>query len=125
MNVLLPAAHFELKGMRRENNVNFIRIAFNSNLKAYTLEDVRANRYKRFVEMAQELEEEGRYLLDGSEVVDKHTVVAFCRKLRSDALQTETSSSLSVPMRFNAALNKMLSGWTELAGLFITSDYNT
>ena len=119
--VLLPLSLFEIKGMRREDNVNFLRLALNSNTKARTMDDLRASRYLRFMEIAEELEHEGRHLLGGSPPLNEYISAALSKikaeilaGVASVAFQAGPTLYFNMPAQFNVAVDRLLCRWTEL-----------
>ena len=62
-NVLLPLSNFEITKVRRENNLNILRISLNSNLRAQTLEQLRSSRQMTCLGIAQELINEAKQVL--------------------------------------------------------------
>ena len=123
-SVLLPLSNFDVKGMRRESNINFLRVGLRSNFRTRTLEQTRTSRQAHFTSIVQELEQETEQLLRGvSNVIDSGTVSAMFNKIRNDVIEEacnyillhhlqDLAEYFNAPERFGSAVDKLSKNWS-------------
>ena len=121
-NLLPPFSSFDIKGMRREQNINFLRVGFKSNSKAETLEEVRMRRQAMLFSFVNELQQDANQFLKNCQEIDMCTIEIMCNKMKTDIMKEamidcsgggqDLADHFNVPARLQPAMDKLVSSWT-------------
>ena len=123
-SVIPPLSNFEVKGMRRENNINFLRVGLRSNFHTQTLEQTRTSRQAHFTCIVQELKQETEQLLhDVRDLIDFSIFNAMFTKITKNIIDEaskymmmhqlpDLADYFNAPGRFGSAINTLMKNWS-------------
>jgi hypothetical protein len=123
-SVIPPLSNFEVKGMRREDNINFLRVGLRSNFHTQTLEQTRTSRQAHFTCIVQELKQETEQLLhDVRDVIDFSIFNAMFTKITKNIIDEasrymmthqlpDLAEYFNAPGRFGSVINTLMKNWS-------------
>jgi hypothetical protein len=121
-NLLPPFGSFDIKGMRREQNINFLRVGFKSNSKAETFEEVRMRRQAMLFSFVNELQQDANQFLKNCQEIDMCTIEIMCNKMKTEIMKEaridcsgggqDLADHFNVPARLQSAMDKLVASWT-------------